>query len=97
MASPLLTPPPGGDVILSNHYIAGLSVMTVLAVLIAWLRMYIRMFVSRNTGWDDWTMFAASVRMGPSVVLGTTPSFLSYHHLFFFFRADFAVTCLSKR
>ena len=72
--------------------------MTVLAVLIAWLRMYTRMFVSRNTGWDDWTMFAASVRIGPSVVLGTTPSFLSCYHLFFFFfGADFQFTCLSKR
>lgn len=89
MAPPLLTPPPGGDVILSNHYIAGISVMTVLAVLIAWLRMYTRMFVSRNTGWDDWTTFAASVRMGPSVVLGTTPSFLSYYHLFFLFQSRF--------
>ena len=77
MASPLLTPPPDGDVILSNHYIAGISVMTVLAVLIAWLRMYTRIFVSRNIGWDDWTMFAASVRMGPSLVLGTTSWFLS--------------------
>ena len=55
--------------------------MTVLAVLIAWLRMYTRMFVSRNTGWDDWTMFAASVRMGSSVVLGTTPWSL-YCYLF---------------
>ena len=67
--------------------------MTVLAVLIAWLRMYTRMFVSRNTGWDDWTMFAASVRMSASAQL-LDPS---YDHLFlFFFRADFAVICLSK-
>jgi len=57
-----LDPPPGGDVILSNHYIAAIAVMTVVAVLVAWLRMYTRISVSRNTGWDDWTMFAASVR-----------------------------------
>ena len=62
MESAMLTPPPDGDIILSDHYIAGITVMTVLAVLIAWLRMYTRIFVSRNTGPDDWTMFAASVR-----------------------------------
>lgn len=54
--------PPEGDVVLSNRYIAAIIVMTALAVLVAWLRMYTRIFVSRNTGWDDWTMFAASVR-----------------------------------
>ena len=57
-----LAPPPDGDIVLSNDFIAGIIVMTILAVLIAWLRMYVRIFVSRNTGWDDWTMFAASVR-----------------------------------
>ena len=57
-----LAPPPDGDVILSNRFVAGIVVMTVFAVLIAWLRMYTRIFVSRNAGWDDWTMFAASVR-----------------------------------
>lgn len=62
MEPPALTPPPLGDINLSNHYIAGIIVMTILAVLIAWLRMYTRIFVSRNTGWDDWTMFGASVR-----------------------------------
>lgn len=62
MGPTTLTPPPDGDVILSNHYIIGIIVMTVLAVLIAWLRMYTRIFVSGNTGWDDWTMFTASVR-----------------------------------
>ncbi len=62
MEATALAPPPDGDVSLSNRYIAGIAVMTVLAVSIAWLRMYTRIFVSRNTGWDDWTMFAASVR-----------------------------------
>lgn len=62
MKPTMLTPPPDGDVILSNRYIVAIAVMTFLAVLIAWLRMYTRIFVSRNTGWDDWTMFAASVR-----------------------------------
>ena len=57
-----LAPPPDGDVILGNRFVAGVVVMTVLAVFIAWLRMYTRVFVSRNAGWDDWTMFAASVR-----------------------------------
>lgn len=61
-STPTLTPPIGGDVILSNRYIAGITAMTILAVSTAWLRMYTRIFVSHNTGWDDWTMFAASVR-----------------------------------
>ena len=53
--------PAGGDVILSYHYIAAITVLTVCAVLTVWLRMYIRIVVSQNVGWDDWTMFAASV------------------------------------
>lgn len=57
-----LTPPPDGDVILSNGFIAGIAIMTVLAVSTVWLRMYNRIFVSRNAGSDDWTMLAASVR-----------------------------------
>lgn len=51
------------DVVLSKHYIAAIAVLTVLSVSIVWLRMYSRIFVSRNLGWDDWTMFVASVRM----------------------------------
>ena len=62
MGPPALMPPPDGDVILSNGFIAGIAVMTIVAVLMAWLRMYVRIAVSHNTGWDDWTMFAASVR-----------------------------------
>ena len=50
------------DIVLSSHYIAAIAVLTALAVSIVWLRMYSRLFVSRNAGWDDWTMFAASVR-----------------------------------
>jgi hypothetical protein len=56
-----LMPPSDGDVILSHHYMAGIIVMTVLAILTVLLRMYTRMFVSHQIGWDDWTMFAASV------------------------------------
>ena len=56
-----LKPPSEKDTILSNRYIAGIVVLTVLAVSIAWLRMYVRIFVSRNLGWDDVTMFGASV------------------------------------
>lgn len=62
MSSPSLEPSPDKDIILSTHYIAVIIVITILAVLIVWLRMYTRMFVSRNAGWDDWTMFTASVR-----------------------------------
>lgn len=57
----MLSPPSEGDIVLSSHYIAAIVVMTVVAVLISWSRMYTRMVLSRNTGWDDWTMFAASV------------------------------------
>ena len=53
--------PPDGDVITGPHYIIAIIVTTVLAVLITWLRMYVRIFMSRNPGWDDYTMFAASV------------------------------------
>lgn len=40
---------------------AGIILMTIIAVLIAWLRMYTRAIVSYNVGWDDWIMFAVSV------------------------------------
>lgn len=40
---------------------AGIIIMTIIAVAVAWLRMYTRAFVSRNLWWDDWTMFVASV------------------------------------
>ena len=51
------------DVVLSKHYIAAIAVLTALSVCVVWLRMYSRIFVSHNLWWDDWTMFAASVRM----------------------------------
>lgn len=61
MDSSSLRPPASGDIILSDRYIAAIGVLTVLAVSVAWLRMYTRIFVLHNPGWDDWTMFAASV------------------------------------
>lgn len=61
MASVELKYPPDGDVDLRARYMAGIVVMTVIAVLTAWLRLYTRVFVSRNLWWDDWTMFVASV------------------------------------
>lgn len=48
---------------------AGIIIMTIVAVAVAWLRMYTRAFVSRNLWWDDWTMFVASVcdlNLGPN-------------------------------
>lgn len=53
--------PPDGDVVVSKGYMAGLIVLTVFAAVVAWLRMYTRIFISRKTGADDWTMFVASV------------------------------------
>ena len=61
MESRSLGSPASGDVVASDHHIAAIAILTVLAVSIAWLRLYTRIFVSHNPGWDDWTMFAASV------------------------------------
>ena len=46
---------------MSDRYTAAIAVLTVIAVSIAWLRLYTRIFVSQNTGLDDVTMLAASV------------------------------------
>ena len=43
----------------------GIIAMTVIAVAVAWLRMYTRAFISRNLWWDDWTMLAGSVSASP--------------------------------
>ncbi|KAL8666377.1 MAG: hypothetical protein Q9168_007492 [Polycauliona sp. 1 TL-2023] len=61
MSTVVLPAPPGGDVDLRAGYMAGIIVMTVVAVAIVWLRMYTRAFVSHNLGWDDWIMFVASL------------------------------------
>ena len=53
--------PPDGDHDLRGHYMAGIIVVTIIAVLIVWLRFYIRAFVSCNLWWDDWIMLVASV------------------------------------
>ncbi|KAG8533587.1 uncharacterized protein KY384_001327 [Bacidia gigantensis] len=75
MEAPLPVPP-DGDVITGPRYMAAMITITVIAVLIAWLRMYVRFFVSHNPGWDDYTMFAASL------VAVVTNAFLinSYHY-----------------
>ena len=49
------------DVVLSNHYITAIAVLTIIAVSTVWLRIYCRLFVSHNIGWDDWAMLVASV------------------------------------
>ena len=61
MKSICLGSPANGDVIMSDRYTAAIAVLTVIAVSIAWLRIYTRIFVSHNTGLDDGTMLAASV------------------------------------
>ena len=43
-------------------YMAATITVAGVAVATVWLRMYARIFVARKTGWDDWTMFVASVR-----------------------------------
>ncbi|KAL8721402.1 MAG: hypothetical protein Q9225_001917 [Loekoesia sp. 1 TL-2023] len=68
--------PPDGDVDLRGHFMAGIIVMTVIAVSIAWLRLYTRAFVSRNLWWDDWTMFAASL-----ITVVTNAFLINAYHL----------------
>ena len=58
-----LGPSSNENVIMSDRYTAAIAVLTVIAVSIAWLRVYTRTFVSHNTGWDDATMLAASVNI----------------------------------
>ncbi len=57
-----LTPPPEGDARKSPTLIGVTAVITIFAALIVWLRIYVRMALTRKTWWDDWTMFIASVR-----------------------------------
>ena len=47
---------------LSTGYEAGLVILTTVSVAVVWLRMYTRIFVIHQPGWDDWLMFIASVR-----------------------------------
>lgn len=61
MSALVLEAPPDGDHDLRGHYMAGIIVLTIIAVSIAWLRLYVRAFVSHNLWWDDWSMFVASV------------------------------------
>lgn len=44
-----------------HAYMASIIVMTVTAVLLAWLRIYTRIYISRNIWWDDWVMLIATV------------------------------------
>ncbi|KAL8711956.1 MAG: hypothetical protein Q9220_003652 [cf. Caloplaca sp. 1 TL-2023] len=61
MSTTALQPPPDGDVDYRGRFMAGIIVMTVIAVSIAWLRMFTRQAISHNLWWDDWIMFAASL------------------------------------
>ncbi|KAF2650087.1 hypothetical protein K491DRAFT_683314 [Lophiostoma macrostomum CBS 122681] len=38
-------------------YMAAIIVVTVIAIMVAWLRMYTRIVLSKNVWWDDWIMF----------------------------------------
>ena len=68
MAEHALPIPPEGDVITGPRYIGGIIATTTIGVLVVWLRMCVRGFISHNVGVDDWTMFAASVSSVPSLV-----------------------------
>ncbi|CAO1603226.1 hypothetical protein XANCAGTX0491_006818 [Xanthoria calcicola] len=76
MSAPLLPAPPDGDVDLRGRFMAGIIIMTIIAVAVAWLRMYTRAFVSRNLWWDDWTMFVASF-----ITIVTNAFLINAYHL----------------
>ncbi|KAL8949995.1 MAG: hypothetical protein Q9222_003938 [Ikaeria aurantiellina] len=76
MSSEALQPPPDGDVDLRGRFMAGIIVMTVIAVSFAWLRMYTRQAISHNLWWDDWIMFAASL-----VTIVTDAFLIQAYHL----------------
>ncbi|KAJ4394815.1 hypothetical protein N0V93_004035 [Gnomoniopsis smithogilvyi] len=51
-------------------YMAGIITATIVAVLVSWVRMYTRMYISHNLWWDDWVMFAATfLTIGTNAVL----------------------------
>ncbi|KAJ4403408.1 hypothetical protein N0V82_010659 [Gnomoniopsis sp. IMI 355080] len=51
-------------------YMAGIITATIVAVLVTWVRMYTRMYISRNLWWDDWVMFIATfLTIGTNAVL----------------------------
>lgn len=52
-----------------HAYMAAIIAMTVIAVLLAWLRIYTRMYISRNVWWDDWVMLIATVSPDESGML----------------------------
>lgn len=58
------TLPPDDDY--RHAYMAAIITTTIIAVLITWVRVYTRVFISRNAWWDDWVMFIATVRPKPS-------------------------------
>ena len=43
------------------EYMGGIIAITVVSCMIVWVRMYTRLVISRNAGWDDWIMFASTV------------------------------------
>ncbi|KAL8788721.1 MAG: hypothetical protein Q9213_001535 [Squamulea squamosa] len=76
MSAIILQAPPDGDVDLRGRFMAGIIVMTVVAVAMAWVRMYTRACVSRNLWWDDWTMFFASF-----ITIVTNAFLINAYHL----------------
>ncbi|ROV93379.1 hypothetical protein VMCG_08403 [Cytospora schulzeri] len=53
-----------------HAYMAAIITITVVAVLIAWMRMYTRLYISRNCWWDDWIMLIATfLTIGTNAVL----------------------------
>ncbi|KAF1949508.1 hypothetical protein CC80DRAFT_555232 [Byssothecium circinans] len=51
---------PPKDVDLRHLYMGIIIAVTVVSIVIAWLRVYTRVFISRNPGWDDWIMLMST-------------------------------------
>ena len=63
-----LPPPPGGDHSKARQLLASIVFSTILALIAVLLRMYARVKLIRNVGWDDYTIVTAMVR--PMILVG---------------------------
>ena len=64
MSNPVLPPTPSPPIGQRGvEMLCVMSIMTAFAVLLVSLRMYVRLRSERGTGWDDWTIVVATVRL----------------------------------
>jgi len=84
--SPKDTPPPDGDADRGPLLLGVTIVSTSLALAVVGLRLFVRVKIVKNVGWDDHTIVAASVSLMhfyifPSLVL-TVAALRRYRHGF---------------